>query len=183
LSVVTKGGDKGRTSLLGGKRVPKDDPRVECYGTVDELNALVGLALSLARDALFAEELTAVQNDLHLLSSRIALDPGAGDEIKACVPAFGEERLKRVEALIERVEPTLPRLTRFILYGGTEFAASLQVLRAVARRAERALVRFSGTGEVDEIWLAYLNRLSDLFFILSRAANMRAGAAERFWEK
>lgn len=183
MSIVTKGGDLGLTSLLGGKRVPKHHQRVECYGTIDELNAIVGFAISFSEDGSFEKELIGVQNDLHLLSSRVALDPDAPEEIKASVPVFGEDRLKKIEEIISQIEPTLPQLTRFINYGGTRFASSLHLLRAVSRRAERALVRLSASEEVEPVLIAYMNRLSDLFFIMARAANIQAGVPERFWEK
>jgi cob(I)alamin adenosyltransferase len=183
LSVVTKGGDAGKTSLLGGKRVGKDDLRVECYGTIDELNTFVGLSLSLSENGLFSEELDLIQNDLHLLSSHIALAPDAPEDIMGMVPEFREERLKRIEELVYKIESQLPPLNQFILYGGTKFASSLQVLRAVSRRAERALVRLGGAEDVKLIYVAYLNRLSDLFFVMSRAANKHAGAPEKIWKK
>lgn len=183
MTIVTKGGDKGLTSLLGGRRVPKDDLRVECYGAADELNAFVGLAISLSENGLFEEELVGVQNDLHLLSSRIALDPGADEKLKSSLPGFGDDKLKSIEKLIGELEESLPPLTGFIHYGGTKFASSLHLLRAVSRRAERALVKLSNEEDVEMILVAYLNRLSDLFFLMARAANMKAGVPEKFWEK
>jgi cob(I)alamin adenosyltransferase len=183
LSIVIKSGDGGTTGLLGGKRVQKDDIRVECYGTVDELNTFLGFALSLSRDGLFVDELNIVQNDLHLIASRIALQPGASDETKKIVPDFEEARLTRIEEMIEKAESAVPPLTQFILYGGTEYASALNVLRAIARRAERMIVRLDRAENVEPVIMAYINRLSDLFFVLSRAVNHSRGVKEKIWRK
>ena len=183
MSIVTKGGDKGKTSLLGGARVSKSDPRVECYGTVDELNTFIGFAISLSEDGFLVGELVNIQNDLNLLSSHIALAKDADEKIKKNLPAFEKTKLARIEKLIKKLESQVKPLTKFILYGGTKFSSMLHVLRAVTRRAERRLVELDEKEGTNPLFIVYLNRLSDCFFVMARAANKRYGIEEKEWEK
>lgn len=183
MSIVTKGGDGGETSLLGGKRVQKDDLRLECLGTLDELNTFVSFAASLSDDGLFLEELERIQDDLHLLTSNIALSPDAGEELKKIVPEFRDSRLQRIEETIKKLEGEIEPLRNFIFYGGHRFASALQVSRTITRRAERVLVKLGRSEQIKPAWLAYLNRLSDLFFLLSRAVNKHYGIKEKPWNK
>ena len=187
MKIYTRRGDEGETGLLGGDRVPKTDPRVEAYGTVDELNAAVGLARSLARQAgeelLGDRRLKRIQDDLFAIGARLAAaDPVRARE-KGLVPDFPPGRVGDLEAWIDELDAELPELDAFLLPGGSPAGAQLHAARTVCRRAERAVVRLAGDHEdLAEVVLPYLNRLSDLLFTLARAANLRAGAPETEWE-
>ncbi len=220
VKIYTRGGDRGETALLGGARVPKSDPRVEAYGTLDELDAALGLALALdAADAdggvlaWDAEALRAVQGDLLTLGAGLAAARPARERERGTVPWLPEGRVGEVESWIDRLQEELPELDAFLLPGGSAAGAQLHVARTVCRRAERAVVRLirgrtasepeaslaehpeadaaAGPGgdpaaahpEADPALTAlpYLNRVSDLLFVLARAANRRAGRSEAEW--
>lgn len=186
MKIYTKTGDSGETGLFGGGRVSKADPRVAAYGDVDELNAWLGLARASVGDARETAELAAmiehIQRDLFALGSRLA-DPGhkiAGRVTKA---AIGASDITRLEGWIDRLEAELPVLTRFILPGGAPAGASLHVARTICRRAERAMVallQVDGDAFESDL-LVYVNRLSDLLFVMARSANRRAGTQEIEW--
>lgn len=183
MGIVTKFGDSGKTALLGGEVVSKSNLRVEAYGTVDELNSFVGLVLSSSEDGLFVNELVEIQNDLHLISSHLALSTKAKEEIKDLLPQFTEEKTEKIEKIIEELESKLPPLKGFILYGGHKFSAILQVLRCITRRAERRVVELHEKGKVDINVIRYLNRLSDLFFVMGRFVNFYYKIDEINWKK
>lgn len=180
---MTKFGDEGKTALLGGEITSKCNIRVEAYGTVDELNSFIGLAATYDENNLFTEELTRIQNDLHLISSHLALSERAGEEFKNAIPEFENKKIFDIEKLIEKLESEIPPLDKFILYGGDRFAAILQVLRCIARRAERRVVELSEKEKVEKNFIIYLNRLSDLFFVMSRKVNLYFKIPERAWKK
>ena len=165
--IYTRAGDKGATSLGDGSRVPKTDARIEAYGTVDELNSFIGLALSADLPAEFREWLERIQNDLFDLGADLAV-PLEDERERLRV---GDEHVERLEELCDRVNAGLEPLRSFVLPSGTEAAARLHVARSVCRRAERLVVALSDTASVNPLAVAYLNRLSDLLFILARAAN------------
>ena len=165
--IYTRAGDTGITSLGDGARVPKTDPRIEAYGTVDELNSFVGLALAGELPADFREWLGQVQNDLFDLGADLAVP--LEDERERL--RIGQAHVDRLEDLCDRVNAELEPLKSFVLPSGSEAAARLHVARAVCRRAERLVVALSDTASVNPLAAAYLNRLSDLLFILARAAN------------
>jgi cob(I)alamin adenosyltransferase len=167
--IYTRGGDRGETSLGDGSRVPKTDPRVEAVGQVDELNSLVGWAL--AADGA-PELLVRVQNELFDLGADLAT-PDSGSRPRLRV---SQEQVERLESECDAANAVLEPLKSFVLPGGSELAARLYVARAVCRRAERAVLRVDG---VSPLVAVYLNRLSDLLFILARAAN--AGGEETLW--
>jgi cob(I)alamin adenosyltransferase len=167
--IYTGGGDRGETSLGDGSRVPKTDPRVEAVGQVDELNSLVGWALA-AEGA--PELLVRVQNELFDLGADLAT-PDSGSRPRLRV---SQEQVERLESECDAANAVLEPLKSFVLPGGSELAARLYVARAVCRRAERAVLRVDG---VSPLVAVYLNRLSDLLFILARAAN--AGGEETLW--
>ena len=173
--IYTRGGDAGETSLGDGSRVPKTDPRIEAYGTVDELNSLLGLALSGGLPDEFRPWLERVQNDLFDLGADLSV-PLEDERERLRVTA---EQVERLEELCDLVNERLEPLKSFVLPGGTEAAAQLHVARAVCRRAERLAVALAAEHAVNPTALAYLNRLSDLLFILARAAN--AGSHEPLW--
>ena len=180
MKIYTKTGDAGETALFDGTRVSKADARVATYGEVDELNAVIGLARSaLATEAgtPLVEMLDQIQRDLFALGSRLA-DPShkvAGRVTKA---AITPQDVTRLEECIDRLEAELPPLRRFILPGGSSAGATLHVARTVCRRAERAMVAL---GELDRELLVYVNRLSDLLFVMARSANRSAGTPEVEW--
>ncbi len=177
MKLYTRTGDAGETSLFDGTRVPKSDPRVDAYGDVDELNAWLGLARASGAGDLDAD-LIRIQRDLFALGARLA-DPAekiAGRVTKAALQGADVERL---EGLIDRLEAGLPPLRRFILAGGSPAGAALHVARTVCRRAERQIVALQPP--VDPLLLRYVNRLSDLLFVMARAVNHRAGAPETEW--
>ena len=173
--IYTRAGDAGETSLGDGSRVPKTDPRIEAYGTVDELNSLLGLVLAGDLPAEFRSWLERVQNDLFDLGADLSV-PLEDERERLRVTT---EQVERLEELCDLVNEELEPLKSFILPGGTETAARLHVARSVCRRAERLAVDLAAKGSVNPAALAYLNRLSDLLFILARAAN--AGTAEPLW--
>jgi len=179
VKIYTKTGDEGETSLFGRSRVSKADARVDAYGEVDELNACLGAARTALGDGDLAGIIETIQPELFAIGARLA-DPAAriAERVtKAAVTAGGIERL---EQAIDRLEEELPPLRRFILPGGSEGGARLHVARTVCRRAERRVVGL-GAGAVDPVIVVYLNRLSDLLFVMARAANHRAGAPEIEW--
>jgi len=174
--IYTRAGDAGETSLGDGARVPKTDLRIEAYGTVDELNSLVGLALAGDLPDEFRPWLERVQNDLFDLGADLSVPLEDDRRERLRVAARQVEQLEELCDLVnERLEP----LKSFVLPGGTEAAARLHVARAVCRRAERLAVALAAEHDVNPAALAYLNRLSDLLFILARAAN--AGSPEPLW--
>jgi cob(I)alamin adenosyltransferase len=178
VKLYTRTGDTGETSLFGGTRARKDDPRVDAYGEVDELNAWLGLARASSTDADLATELEQLQRDLFALGAQLA-DPADKIAARVTKAALADEDVARLERLIDRLEGELPPLRRFILAGGASTGAALHVARTVCRRAERRIVALDPP--VDAVLLRYVNRLSDLLFVLARAANHRAGVPELEW--
>jgi cob(I)alamin adenosyltransferase len=173
--IYTKSGDRGDTGLGDGARVPKDHPRVAACGEVDELNAVLGLLHAYCPDISERELLRAVQNDLFDVGADLCVPEGAGLRVTA-------EQSERLERAIDRVNEPLAPLTSFVLPGGTPAAAWLHLARTVCRRAERAVVALmhAEPGKVNEQVLVYLNRLSDLLFVLARSANA-AGTGDVLW--
>jgi cob(I)alamin adenosyltransferase len=171
--VYTRTGDGGETSLVGGTRVSKADPRVDAYGDVDEANSLIGLGRAWIEDAEIDEVLAGIQNDLFTVGADLASPAGVD------VPRVNQAHVGRLEDLCDRYLAGLEPLKEFILPGGSRGAAVLHVSRAVARRAERRVVALAKSEELNPAILVYLNRLSDLLFILARVVNHRAAAAEK----
>jgi cob(I)alamin adenosyltransferase len=181
MKIYTKTGDDGSTGLLGGKRVAKDDARVAAYGEVDELNALLGVVRAdVTAGARLQSLLAQIQRDLFALGAQLA-DPTGKVVSRRAKASLKAANTRRIERAIDRAEAHLPPLTAFILPGGTPLAAQLHLCRAVCRRAERAMVALHRRTPLDPGALRYVNRLSDLLFMLAREANHRAGAAEERW--
>ena len=181
MKIYTRTGDAGDTGLFGGGRVPKDDDRVEAYGDVDELNAAIGLARALESMPRVDEVLVAVQRDLFGLGALLAtpdLDRMRQQLAKARVD---EGRITELERAIDDGERELEPLRAFIVPGGTPKAAALHVARTVCRRAERRVVHLARDVEIPPLVVIYLNRLSDLLFVLARVASRRGGAGEVTW--
>jgi cob(I)alamin adenosyltransferase len=179
VKIYTKAGDTGMTGLMGPGRFAKDDPRIEAYGAVDELNAAVGVARSAGPDADADGRLARVQADLFVVGSALADPDPAGPFHRAVQP----DHAANLEAWIDELEASLDPLRQFILPGGTPASASIHLARTVCRRAEREVVKLSHQpGEsVPADVLVYLNRLSDFLFVLARAVNHRAGVADVPW--
>ena len=180
MKIYTKTGDDGSTGFLAGRRVSKDDPRVEAYGDVDELNAALGLARALGLDRK-ADQLTArLQNELFSVGAALA-DPNEGGPFHDLI-VFGH--VAALEEMIDILETELTPLTQFILPGGHPAAAQLHCARTVCRRAERQVVRLKRLPHehVPESLLVYLNRLGDLLFVLARVVNRRAGVLDVPWK-
>jgi cob(I)alamin adenosyltransferase len=177
--IYTRTGDLGETGLIGGKRVPKDDPRVEAYGAVDELNASIGAARALTRETDLIEVFERIQHRLFDLGAELAA-PKPGAETPSAVT---EAEVKVLEGVIDLYQETLPPLREFILPAGSPLGAALQVARTVCRRAERRAVTLARREAVNPEIVRYLNRLSDLLFVLARVGNERAGTADIPWKK
>jgi cob(I)alamin adenosyltransferase len=180
MKIYTKTGDDGTTGLIGGERVRKCDRRIECYGTVDELNAALGWAAVVA-DAEARTALQQAQNDLFVIGSHLAT-PAEGS-YAAMLPPLEDSMIQRLEMQIDSTETQLPPLREFILPGGCELAARLHLCRTICRRAERLLVDFSLDRPVATTILTFLNRLSDWLFVQARFANRKNGASEIPWKK
>jgi cob(I)alamin adenosyltransferase len=178
VKIYTRTGDAGETSLFDGTRVKKDDPRVDAYGDVDELNAWLGLVRASAVDSALDEPLLRIQRDLFALGAQLA-DPADKIASRVTKASITDADVGRLEALIDRFEDALPPLHRFILAGGTPAGAALHVARTVCRRAERRMIALDP--RVDAVLVRYINRLSDLLFVLARTANHLAGAPEAEW--
>jgi cob(I)alamin adenosyltransferase len=179
--IYTKTGDDGRTALFGGGRVPKDHARVEAYGDVDELNACLGMARSVDLMPRIDEILAPVQVDLFAIGALLATPHPEKHKEQLEKARISDQRIAQLEQAIDDCDAELAPLKAFILPGGTTKAAALHVARTVCRRAERAIIRMQQTDDVPQIVIVYLNRLSDLLFMLARVANRRAGAAEVLW--
>lgn len=178
MKIYTKKGDQGETSLFGGTRVPKSSARIEAYGTVDELNSILGVAASHGLSNKGARWIAQVQQDLFVLGADLATPPDSQTRINR----IDETAIAFLEQAIDTMEETLPPLKNFILPGGSPQGATLHLARTVCRRAERATVACGQTEEISERTIKYLNRLSDFFFVLARFENKQAGQPEETWQ-
>jgi len=180
MKIYTRTGDKGQTGLLGGARVPKDDARIEAYGTVDELNSHVGMLRDLAAPH-HAARLIAIQESLFTIGSHLA-SSSAEERARFKVPAITEESIATLERAMDEMEKDLAPMRSFILPGGHAASSQAHICRTVCRRAERRVVQLSGISDVDPILVRYLNRLSDFFFMLSRHLAHLHGVADTPWD-
>lgn len=181
MRIYTRTGDEGETGLFGGGRVSKDDPRVSAYGDVDELNSAVGVARATAPAELFDAELEAIQRDLFSIGGHLATpDP---EKVRAALAKarLAAGRAEEFERAMDVAEASLPPLRAFILPAGAPKAAALHLARTVCRRAERSVVGLARSSDVPELFLVYLNRLSDYLFTLARLANQHAGRGDVTW--
>jgi cob(I)alamin adenosyltransferase len=177
--IYTKTGDAGTTGLGGGQRVPKDARRVETYGTVDELNSQIGLALSAGVCERLAAELPRIQNELFDLGSDLATP--ATSQARHPVPTVEIRHIERLESLIDELNDVVGPLANFLLPGGSLGAAQLHVARTVCRRAERQATALARDEPIGPTVLPYLNRLSDALFVMARYENHERGVAEPLW--
>ena len=175
--IYTRGGDAGKTSLGDGSRVSKLDLRLEAYGTVDELNSVLGVVLAADPPAGIRDVLARVQNELFDLGADLSVPLGAGERLRVEQPD-----IDRLESDCDRFNAALPELRSFVLPGGTSVAAQLHVARTICRRAERETIRAAQEHELGRLTAVYLNRLSDLLFVLARTANALAGHHEPLWK-
>ena len=178
--IYTRTGDDGSTALSSGQRVLKDSPRVRAYGAVDEVNSLLGMALAQGLSSRLAESLPPIQNQLFHLGAELSYLAEEGKQ--AATPQIEEQHIQAQEALIDELNAEVGPLQNFILPGGSQGAAVLQVARAVCRRAERRLVTLARQEAVRPQALAYLNRLSDLLFVMARYENKQRGIEEPLWD-
>lgn len=182
MRIYTKTGDSGQTGLLGGPRVSKEDTRVEAYGTVDELNSVLGVCLTVLGEPEVLELLTRIQNHLFDVGSELATPPEARRSAQQRKISVSPEQVEYLEQQIDRLEADLEPLKAFILPGGSAAAAHLHHARGVCRRAERRIVSLHQRTPVNPDLLKYLNRLSDLLFVLARWMNHQAGVEEPKWQ-
>lgn len=178
MKIYTKKGDSGSTSLFGGTRVPKSSARIEAYGTVDELNSIVGLGASYDISEQGKKWVKRVQEDLFVLGADLATPPSSNTRIDR----IDEEAITYLEKAIDTMQTRLPSLKNFILPGGCPAGATFHLARTVCRRAERATVSCSETEEISDLTIKYLNRLSDFLFVLARFENNQSGTPEEIWK-
>jgi cob(I)alamin adenosyltransferase len=181
MKIYTRRGDDGDTGLFGGDRVDKDHPRVEAYGDVDELNAAIGMARAIEMMPRIDDVLLPIQRDLFAIGALLATPDREKMRQHLTKARIDEERIGELELAIDACEHELDPLKSFIHPGGTLKASSLHVARTICRRAERRVVRLAHETDLPELAVIYLNRLSDLLFMLARVANKRAGADETQW--
>jgi cob(I)alamin adenosyltransferase len=178
MKIYTRAGDDGSTGVLGAGRVSKSAPRVEAYGEVDELNAILGRVRSLDTEHWIEDGIAPIQNELFLVGAELAtVDPRMLDNIER----VSDEDVARLETTIDRLEQDLEPLQNFIVPGGAALAAELHVARTVCRRAERRVVALQGVETVEPRLVRYLNRLADLLFVYARWCNQRAGVGDVAW--
>jgi cob(I)alamin adenosyltransferase len=178
--VYTRTGDDGTTGLGNGARVAKDSPRIEAYGTVDELNSQIGLALALGVNETIAPWLASIQNDLFHLGSDLCIPEEEKERMP--VPRIEERHVAALESLMDRLSEELPPLENFVLPGGSPAAAQLHVARTVCRRAERLVIALARREKVGHGVVKYLNRLSDALFVMARHENRRRGLPDILWD-
>ena len=174
MPIYTRRGDKGKTTLIGSTTVPKDHLRVEAYGAVDELNAVLGTVLAFSEMKEVTECLEKIQNDLFVIGAELA---SKGTKTRSIAPS----RISELEAEIDALEPDLPPLKNFILPGGSKTASLLHLARTICRRAERRVVSLSHKEKVNADTITYLNRVGDLLFMQARYVNYRKKVAEILW--
>ena len=181
MKIYTRTGDKGDTRLFDGSRVRKNNPRVESYGEVDELNAFVGAAGSFLQDAELKAILADIQRDLFSVGAQLADPKHQAHQAKKEKSKLDPSRVVALEETIDRFEAELPPLRQFILAGGASAGALLHVARTVCRRAERRVIALAEQVEIDPLVIEYLNRLSDFLFVMARLVNQRQGEQEIPW--
>ena len=177
--IYTKTGDEGMTGLGGGRRVPKDSARVRAYGTVDELNSAIGVALALGLSERLATELGTIQNELFDLGSDLCWP--SDDDRRERIPTVQPRHVERLESLIDELNEVVGPLTNFLLPGGAPGAAQLHLARTICRRAERETITLSREEAIGQLVLPYLNRLSDALFVMARYENHERGVDEPLW--
>ena len=181
ISLYTRKGDDGTTSLVGGVRIMKTDARLEAYGTVDELSSQLGMLVTFIDDDLDKTVVENIQNNLFVVCSYLATDQSRTELLPASLLDINE--VKVIEDAIDKIDEIIPSQTSFILPGGTRAAAHAHICRTVCRRAERRILSLCETVEISSEVLAYMNRISDYMYILSRKLNFIANRDEKTWQK
>lgn len=179
MKVYTKTGDKGETSLFGGKRVLKSNVRIEAYGTSDELNAWIGLIRSQEIKEHHIKTLVEIQDRIFTLGAQLAADP---DKPKLKLPKIEEADIVYLENEMDKMDAKLPPMTKFTMPGGNDVVSYCHIARTVCRRCERLIIELNQSTEVNELVVKYVNRLSDYLFVLSRMLTVELNAKEEFWE-
>lgn len=179
MKIYTKTGDEGNTGLFGGKRLPKDDLRIEAYGTVDELNSHIGLLRDQQACAEQIETLLEIQDRLFTMGSLLAADP---EKSNLKLPQLHESDILRLENEIDKMNDLLPEMRSFVLPGGHQAVSFCHIARCVCRRAERRVVTLAQIAQIDPLIIKYLNRLSDFLFVLSRMLSHKLNATETPWK-
>ena len=179
--MYTRGGDKGETSLYGASRVAKDSPRVDAYGTVDELNSSIGVALAACEHEEISSPLKRIQAELFVAGADLASELSAKGGAR--VPRIQKKDTRQLERMIDELQAKLPKLNSFILPGGSKLSSSLHLSRAVCRRAERRVVALGRAEKINPEMVPYLNRLSTYLFNLARRANVLEGHEDEVWNK
>lgn len=180
MKIYTKTGDKGETGLFGGERVNKDSPRINAYGTIDELNSFIGMAITEVKDENVRKDLSAIQNKLFTVGTDLAT-PNSDKNKKLKIIRTPPECISEMEKLIDNYSAKLEELRNFILPGGSKGAALLHVCRTICRRAEREVVALNNEVNIGDNIIIFLNRLSDLFFVLSRYENKVSNHPDIIW--
>ncbi|MBK8955611.1 MAG: cob(I)yrinic acid a,c-diamide adenosyltransferase [Saprospiraceae bacterium] len=179
MKIYTKTGDSGSTSLFGGTRISKDDIQIEAYGSVDELNAHLGLLTVQITEAVWLQRLKDIQSYLFVIGSHLAT---SDKELKTKLPQLLGDNEKKLERYIDEMENQLQPLQNFVLPGGGLRSAQAHICRTVCRRAERRVVSLSHSNEADPLIIVYLNRLSDFFFVFSRYLSKIDHSSEEYWQ-
>lgn len=179
MKIYTRTGDKGKTALLGGKRVLKSDIRIEAYGNVDELNAYLGLLGDHKELKAHIDFLIKIQHELFVIGSHLATEPGKSFDY---VPGISKEIVKQIENEIDSMNDILPEMKNFILPGGNKLVSFIHIARCVCRRAERSIISLSSKENINQEIVIFVNRLSDYLFVLSRWASSELNVKEVIWE-
>ena len=181
MKIYTKTGDKGTTSLIGGKRVLKNSDKLNAYGSIDELNSFLGLLRAKTTDENIKNEILDIQNTLFNVGAHLALDENVEK-----IPEFAQindEKIKKIEDLIDFFQENLPKITNFIIYGENELSAICHVCRAICRRAEREIITVNQQYNIDNNIVTYVNRLSDFLFVLARVYTKNEEKSDFLWKK
>jgi len=181
MPIYTRAGDFGETGLIGGRRVSKDDMRIEAIGTIDEANSFLGLAASFSEDKQINEIIEKIQRDLFAIGSNLSVPEEDRTRISYSIPEITSSHIGNLEKIIDEIENELSKVNKFILPGGSRTASALHVAHSVIRRAERIVVSYSKKEKVNPEIIKYLNRLSSLLFELARLANKRKNISEKEW--
>ena len=181
MKIYTKTGDKGTTSLIGGKRVLKNSDKLNAYGSIDELNSFLGLLRAKTTDENIKNEILDIQNTLFNVGAHLALDENVEK-----IPEFAQindEKIKKIEDLIDFFQENLPKITNFIIYGENELSAICHICRAICRRAEREIITVNQQYNIDSNVITYVNRLSDFLFVLARIYTKNEEKSDFLWKK
>lgn len=177
MKIYTKHGDTGETSVIGGKRVAKDDARIEACGQIDELSSVIGITIAFSDDLELKETLSRIQRALFVVGADLATPAGE----KIAIPRLSPSKVSEIETLIDKIDADLPKIESFVLPGGSKTASLMHLARTICRKAERRVVALNRHEKVNEAIPIYLNRLSDLLFVLARSINYKKKIMETLW--